>query len=253
MTRAAAVIQMRSVDLGYTGAAPVLRDVTLDVAPGEVVAFVGESGAGKTTLLKAVAGLLQPRAGELLVLDHAPRAAENRGRVGYVPQRLGLVQHASALENVLIGGLHREPTWRNVMRAPSAGLLEEARLCLEKVGIGTKADAKVRELSGGQQRRVAVARALLQRPAILLADEFLSELDRKTADVVEAAVLELSEMHGTCILLVEHHVDKARTMADRVFSVNQTSLVDITDVATARTQPPVDEADRSTMELGESA
>lgn len=224
-------LHLDRVSAGYPSARPVVEGVDLVVRPGEVVALVGPSGAGKTTLLRTAAGLLRPYAGTVTVLGRRWPERCPRGTIGYIPQRLGLVHHATTLENVAMGGLHREPAYRNLLRLPTARLVAEAEAALDAVGLLDKADAPVKELSGGQQRRTAIARALLQRPRLLLADEFLGELDRQTAATVQAAVLHLAETQGTAILLVEHHLTKAHTMADRVHEVDGGRMRDITDPA----------------------
>lgn len=212
-------LRVDGVTVGYPGQPPLLAQVDLQAVPGEVVGLVGVSGTGKTSLLKTIAGILEPPRGTVEVLGRTNPQRAPRGSVGYIPQRLGLVAHASVLDNVLMGTLHREPAWRSALRLPSKETLAETRAVLERVGLAEKEEEPVNRLSGGQQRRVAVARALLQRPKILLADEFLSELDRATARIVEEAVLELATRHNTAIVLVEHHVQKARYMAHRVYEI----------------------------------
>lgn len=214
------VIRLDGVTVGYHRKHPLIANVDFEVAPGEVIGLVGVSGTGKTSLLKTIAGITPPLAGDVEVLAARHPRRPPRGSVGYIPQRLGLVMHASVMENLLMGTLHRESAWRATFRTPSRRTAEQARIVLEQVGLSGKEQEPVNRLSGGQQRRVAVARALLQRPRVLLADEFLSELDRTTAKVVEDAVLQLATEHGTAIVLVEHHVRKARHMAHRVFEVH---------------------------------
>lgn len=218
-------VRIKGATLGYRGHAPILKGVDLDVPAGSVVALVGPSGAGKTTLVKALAGLLHAKSGTIEVLGISRPARADRGTIGYIPQRLGLVAHASVLDNVLMGALHRMASWRSALRLPDRATLQEAHVVLRSVGLEEKADEPVKELSGGQQRRVAVARALLQRPQLLLADEFLGELDKETAAVVEDAVLQLAHEHGTTIILVEHHVQKAARMAERVYRVDGGGII----------------------------
>lgn len=232
------IVRIDEATIGYDAGHPLLSEVRLALHPGEVIALVGTSGIGKTTLLKTVAGLVRPIAGRVTVHGATRPSSPPRGTLGMIPQRLGLVAHTSALDNVLMGALHREPAWRNVLRVPSRAALADAEAALDSVGLRSKAGEPIHRLSGGQQRRVAVARALVQRPLVLLADEFLSELDRETAIVVEEAVMRLAETVGTAILFVEHHVHKARRLADRVYQVEGGRLVDITDPATARVEPP---------------
>jgi ABC-type phosphate/phosphonate transport system ATPase subunit len=189
----------------------------LDVAPGETVAILGPSGGGKTTLLKAVAGLLPPRGGLLEVLGTQLPQRPPRGSVGYVPQRLGLVRHTSVLDNVIHGGLHETKWLQSLLHRVPAHLGERGARALAALGLADKTDESIHRLSGGQQRRVAVARALVQRPRLLLADEFLGELDPATTEVVVTAVKALQKETGMAIVLVEHQLDQAIRIADRVY------------------------------------
>ncbi|MGB0651778.1 MAG: phosphonate ABC transporter ATP-binding protein [Thermoplasmatota archaeon] len=213
----------RDLDLTY-GQGLVVKSVSLEVAAGETVAILGPSGGGKSTFLKAVAGLLSPAAGSLEVLGSAAPSRPPSGQVGYVPQRLGLVRHASALANVLHGALPGLPAWRSLVGAYPEEVRERARQALADVGLAEKAEAPIHQLSGGQQRRVAVARALVQRPRLLLADEFLGELDPATVEAVWGAVRRLQQETGMTLLVVEHHLDQALRLADRIFSLKEGHL-----------------------------
>lgn len=216
-------LRLAGLTAGYPRRPPVLHGVDLTVESGETVALLGPSGGGKSTLLKAVAGLL-PATGTVEVLGHAAPSRPRPGTVGYIPQRLGLVRHATVWDNVLQGALHETPLWRSLLRRPARHVQERAAEALASVGILDKAHEPVHRLSGGQQRRVAVARSLVQRPRLLLADEFLGELDRDTVGAVVKAVDRLRREHGTTTILVEHHLEQARRIADRVLRLQDGQL-----------------------------
>jgi ABC-type phosphate/phosphonate transport system ATPase subunit len=212
-----ALLRMEGLRLGYGRAPDTIAGLSLTLDEGQTAAIVGPSGGGKSTLLKAAAGLLPPRAGLLEVAGTAWPARPPRGSVGYVPQRLGLVRHTSVMDNVLHGGLHRTPLRQSLLHRTPADVEESAHAALRQLGLAEKADAPVHQLSGGQQRRVAVARALVQRPRLLLADEFLGELDPATTEVVAGAVKGLQRETGMALLIVEHQLDQAMRLAERVY------------------------------------
>ncbi len=214
----------RDLRLGYGDGPDVVRDVNLEVRRGETVAILGASGCGKSTLVKAIAGLITPRSGTLEVLGKRFPQRPGAGAVGYVPQRLGLVRHTSVLDNVVHGGLHETTFFQSLLHRAPPDIVERSWHALEQVGLADKAHDPVHRLSGGQQRRTAVARALVQRPQLLLADEFLGELDPDTAATVMAAVATLPEDHGTTVILVEHHLDQARRLTDRVLRLGAAGL-----------------------------
>lgn len=217
------MIICKDLTLGYDE--PILTGVNFSVKQGEAIAILGPSGGGKSTLLKAIAGLLEPMAGHLAVHSSV-------GDVGYVPQRLGLVRHASAIDNVLQGALHETPWWRSLLRRPDPELLARAKAALETVGLAGLENQLVHQLSGGQQRRVATARTLLQEPKLFLADEFLGELDHDTVEVVAKAVSDLRKRTGMTLVLIEHHMDHAMLLADRVFQVKGGEVTEINLEAT---------------------
>ena len=211
------MLHITDLELGYGRGPAVVQGVNLDLAPGETVAILGPSGGGKSTLLKAIAGLLPPRRGELTVLGATWPDRPPAGSVGYVPQRLGLVRHTSVLDNVLHGGLHETPFIHSLFHRVPQPLLERGRAAIEALGLTGKEREPIHLLSGGQQRRTAVARTLVQRPRLLLADEFLSELDPANMEIVLAAVRDLQQETGMAIILVEHQLDQALRVADRVY------------------------------------
>ncbi|NBS47239.1 MAG: amino acid ABC transporter ATP-binding protein, partial [Betaproteobacteria bacterium] len=197
----------------------VLKGITLDVAPGEVVAIIGKSGSGKSTLLRCINGLESFEAGSLAVegqaLKHGDAAAMRalRQRVGMIFQSFNLFPHLSAGRNVMLA-----PTL--VKQHDKAQAEAQARRLLERVGLGEKFDAMPDQLSGGQQQRVAIARALAMEPAVLLCDEITSALDPELVGEVLRVVETLAD-EGMTLLMVTHEMGFARKVSDRVVFMHQ--------------------------------
>ncbi|RAI59737.1 phosphonate ABC transporter ATP-binding protein [Roseicella frigidaeris] len=182
----------------------VLHGISLAVAPGEVVAIEGPSGAGKTTLLRAIAGLVPAEAGRIV----APETA-------LVFQQHALARRLSARDNVLVGALGRIGFWRPALRLWPVAERAEAMACLARVGLGALAGQRADRLSGGQRQRAAVARALMQRAPLLLADEPVASLDPENAAAVLALLRDLASHGGRSVLVALHQPELARRYADR--------------------------------------
>jgi putative ABC transport system ATP-binding protein len=185
----------------------VLKDITLTLEDGEVLAVVGPSGSGKTTLLGLLAGLDRPAAGrvwldgqELTSLDEDARARLRAEKVGFVFQTFNLIPTLTAQENVQV------PL---ELRGESGAAARAADL-LTRVGLGDRLDHYPAQLSGGEQQRVALARAFSTRPKLLFADEPTGNLDRNTGRTIIALLLELNRELGTTLVLVTHDPEVAR-------------------------------------------
>ncbi|MBM7057445.1 ABC transporter ATP-binding protein [Streptomyces durocortorensis] len=183
-----------------------LSDVSLDVTPGEFVAIVGPSGCGKSTLLKLVAGLLTASSGEVLL--GGERVTGPRHDIGYVFQRAALLEWRSALRNILLQAeiRHMEP-------AQARGRADEL---IRMTGLTGFEDAYPHELSGGMQQRVALCRALLHEPPVLLMDEPFGALDALTREQMNTELNRIWRTTGTTVLLVTHSISEAVYLADRV-------------------------------------
>lgn len=208
-----ALLRAEGLEVGFNADTPLISEVNLALFPGEVVAVAGPSGIGKTTLIRTLAGLVPSLSGSITYGD---ASRPERGWLGYIPQRLGLVRHASVSHNVNLGA-----------RAGGASSLwpfssvarERAEEAIGRMGLTDKMNEPIRRLSGGQQRRVATARTLAQQPTVLLADEFLGELDEETTRLVADAVLGDVRARGAALLMIEHDLARARALADRILHV----------------------------------
>ncbi|WP_416444944.1 phosphonate ABC transporter ATP-binding protein [Leucobacter sp. HNU] len=238
------LLDVRKISKSF-GDRVVLRDMSMQVHAGEVVAFLGANGSGKSTTLRAVNGLIEADSGDIeisgvrLTEASGARRAEARRSAATVFQKIHLVGRRSVLQNVCAGGFARLATLRSVPPLFGTELKEEAMACLDRVGLTDRAHDRAGSLSGGQQQRVAIARALCQRPRILLADEPVSALDPRAADDVMALLHELAVEENLGVAAVLHQPHLARKYAHRVIGLRDGNLAfdapidDIDDAALA--------------------
>ena len=212
-------LEVRDVAKEYptrAGALAVLRGVNLTLNRGDALAVMGPSGSGKSTLLHILGTLDRPTAGTVrlegtdpFALPERELAAFRNRRIGFVFQDHHLLPQCSVLENVLI------PTLVNTATRP-ADTEAYARDLLDRVGLGGRLDHRPAELSGGERQRVAVARALVLKPILLLADEPTGNLDRKNAQAVGDLLLELHRRENTILVVVTHSADLAKLLPQRM-------------------------------------
>jgi lipoprotein-releasing system ATP-binding protein len=215
------MIQARSLTKIYkTPASQVLvfEDINLEVKSGGLVAIVGPSGAGKSTLLHLLGGLDRPTRGDVLFKNEsifqwgAPELARFRNHhVGFVFQFHHLLPEFTALENTMMPKLIRGDSRVAAER--------EAREILDRVGLGHRLDHKVGEVSGGEQQRIAIARALIGKPELLLADEPTGNLDHRTGDVIFQMVRELHAERGLTSVIVTHN-DRIAVQCDEIWEMD---------------------------------
>jgi phosphonate transport system ATP-binding protein len=228
MSPEAPAVVVRDLWFAYRHHQWVLQALDMTVARGSFVALLGSSGAGKTTLLKLLAGFLPPSRGAIEVFGHPfrgslPRAL--RGRIGYIPQQLGLVRSLTALENVLLGTLARHTGPLAFLGLFPKEEVEQAQALLASLGLADKAHEKVLHLSGGQRQRVAIARTLLQRPQLVLADEFVSDLDFPMAMELLETVRESARRDGITYIMALHEVPLVQSFADEAFVLRDGRIV----------------------------
>ncbi len=193
---------------------PVLKGINLEIQRGELIAIVGASGAGKSTLLHIIGTLDKPTRGtvtfdgqDLFQLTESQQAEFRNTRIGFVFQFHHLLPEFTALENAGMPAL--------VQRRDAASVEADAKALLTEVGLGKRLHHKPGELSGGEQQRVAMARALMQKPDLVLADEPTGNLDTHSGDALFGLMRDLNKSRGTTFIIVTHN-DKLSAQADRI-------------------------------------
>jgi phosphonate transport system ATP-binding protein len=188
-----------------------LKNIDLKIKRGTSTALIGPSGSGKTTLFKIITRLLKPCSGSVYIKGRNGELEKHK--VGYIPQQLGLVRSRTALENVLIGAHSRIGFTSTLLGVFPKREVELALKYLKLVGIAHKADRKAYTLSGGERQRVAIARALMQEPEIILADEFVSNLDIVTAREIMDMMIKIKGK-DTTLIIATHDIDLAREYSE---------------------------------------
>ena len=225
----APVVRLRDVTKSYgegTAKTQVLRGVSLDIAPGELVALVGQSGSGKSTLLNIIGSLDLPDAGEVEVLGvdtlrvgDKKRAKLRNESIGFVFQAFNLMDHLTCLENVIIPASFTHG---------AREIEQRGREALRRVGLSDFASRYPTELSGGQKQRVAIARALFGSPTLLLCDEPTGNLDSETGKEVIDFFRELNAKDSVTLLIVTHE-RRVSSVAKRVIAMRDGAIVETSD------------------------
>ncbi len=228
MTAAAALLKLIDISKRFDAVQSaehlqVLRGISLEVARGESLAIIGPSGSGKSTVLNIMGTLDRPTSGQVLLegedisqLDDTQLAAVRNRQIGFVFQSHHLLPQCTVLENVLVPTLANKAVSRN-------GAEERARQLLERVGLGERLAHRPGQLSGGERQRVAVVRALINQPKLLLADEPTGALDRSAAQDLAQLLVDLNREQGVTLVVVTHALDLARRMG-RVLELRDGTL-----------------------------
>lgn len=217
------VLEARGIAFSY-GDAPVLEDVTLEVRPGEFVALVGPNGSGKSTLLRILLGLERPLAGEARMFGRPPASFGERWRIGYVPQRPFVARDlpATVEEIVAAGRVARAGWWRR----PRAADREAVDRALAAVGLMPLRRRRARELSGGEQQRALIAKALASQPDLLILDEPIAGVDAESQRLFRAVLHTAVHARGAAVLLVSHELGAVAEDLDRVIVLKRRVLFD---------------------------
>lgn len=224
-------IRFEDVEVVYKTGLKALKGVSLAIPRGQFVVVVGLSGAGKSTLIRTVNNLVVPTKGNVNVngvdITPARRGALRRARsdIGMIFQTFNLVKRSSVLRNVLSGRLGDLPAWRGVLSAFPREDVAYAHECLARVGIPEKAFVRADALSGGQQQRVGIARALAQKPSVMLADEPVASLDPPTSHAVMSDLKRIAREDGITTIVNLHFIDMARDYADRIIGMRDGLVV----------------------------
>ena len=226
-----AALAIRSLVKAYVRGKPVLNGITLDISPNGVTAIIGPSGTGKSTLIRCINRLVEPTSGEiifegrnLVTLNRSELRAARR-QIGMVFQEYNLVERLTVMENVLSGRLGYVSPFKAWLRRFAQPDVNEAYALLDTVGLTMYAQARADALSGGQRQRVGIARALMQRPKLLLADEPTSSLDPKTSVEIMTLMRDLSNQRGIPAIVNIHNVELARRFATRIVGLSGGAVV----------------------------
>src|SRR6266513_3053039 len=214
---------IRNLRKEYRAGQPVLRDVSLTVEARGMTAIIGPSGTGKSTLIRCINRLIDPTSGEIIFRGQELRIA--RRRMGMVFQEYNLVERLSVIENVLCGRLGYVPVWRAWLRRFPPTDVERAFQLLDAVGLGDFATQRADQLSGGQRQRVGIARALMQEPDLVLADEPTSSLDPKTSVEIMELIARRAGERDIPVIVNIHNVELARRYADRIVGMAKGEIV----------------------------
>ena len=220
------IVQLNDVYTSYDSKSYALKGVSLSIDRGTNYAIVGQSGSGKSTLLKLLNGMMTPSKGTIKIDYQTPNLNDKSfqkmmHKIGYIPQTLGLIKNLTVLENALIGALPRLGKMQSLFKMFPQEEIDEAKKILKKVGLEGKEDRKAYMLSGGEKRRVAIARAFMQKPTLLLADEIVSELDHVTAREIMDLIADAQKTMNLTAIMVHHDMQLALEYANRVAVIKE--------------------------------
>ena len=225
------MIKFVNVGVTYPGGVEALKDLNLEIKDGDFIIIVGLSGAGKSTLLRTVNNLVKPSTGTVYLEDKNVTNAKKkelkqiRSQIGMIFQTFNLVNRSTVLKNVLTGRLSNISTIRSILGLWPKDQKQMAFEALNQVEILEKAYVRASNLSGGQQQRVGIARALSQKPKVMLADEPVASLDPITSRVVMSYLKKINNELGITTIVNLHFLDLAKEFGDRLIGLRDGKLV----------------------------
>lgn len=224
-------LETRDLTKVYPDGTKALKEISLTFKEGELVSIIGPSGAGKSTFLRSINHLNPPTSGEVIFMDKNITAAKGkklrliRRQIGMIFQGFNLINRSNTIRNVLHGRLGYMSALRGGFGRFSKADVMEAFRILERVGMAEHAFKRADELSGGQQQRVGIARAIAQKPSLILADEPIASLDPASSENVMKYLKKISEEDGITTIVNLHQVDFARQFADRIVGIKAGEVV----------------------------
>ncbi len=224
------MLQLDKLTKTYATGDQALRAVDMDIPKGQVLALIGPSGAGKSTLIRCINRLVEPSSGKVhlngedLTSLGSSRLRKARRRMGMIFQEYALVERLTVMENVLSGRLGYVGFWRSLLRKFPQSDVDEAFRLLDRVGLLEMADKRADELSGGQRQRVGIARALIQKPDLLLVDEPTASLDPKTSRQIMRLICELCHEMELAAIINIHDVALAQMFVQRIIGLKMGSI-----------------------------
>jgi phosphonate transport system ATP-binding protein len=225
------MLTLRNLAKSYVPGKPVLQDINLDIDARGVTAIIGPSGTGKSTLIRCINRLVEPTTGEVLFDGadlarlHGAPLRNARRHIGMVFQEYNLVERLTVMENLLCGRLGYISAWKAWRRKFAPEDIGRAFELLDVVGLAGFAHRRADALSGGQRQRVGIARAVMQKPKLLLADEPTSSLDPKTSVEIMELIARRAGERDIPVIVNIHNVDLARRFADRIVGMSKGEIV----------------------------
>jgi len=221
-----ALLKLENLSKTYKTGDEALKNIHLEVNEGEFIAVIGSSGAGKSTMIRCINRLIEPNEDSHIFLEDIDivgldlkNLRKARRKIGMIFQEFNLVERLTVMENLLSGRLGYTSTLKSIFRRFKEKEINDAYELLERVGLRDMVNKKATELSGGQRQRVGIARALMQEPKILLADEPTSSLDPEIGDKIIRLIREITKERKNTVLINIHDVDLALKYADRVIGL----------------------------------
>ncbi len=225
------ILSVEKLEKIYPNGTHALKGISFSVAQGEFLVVIGLSGSGKSTLLRCINRLIEPTSGTITFKGNDVTHIKNknlreyRRKIGMVFQQFNLIKRRSVLENVLAGHLGSISVWKSIAGKFPQSIKNDALKNLQIVGIEGKAENRADSLSGGQQQRVAIARSLMQKPEILLADEPVASLDPATSHSVMQYLERINKEFGTTVICNLHFLSLVRQYATRVIALKAGEIV----------------------------
>ena len=225
------MLRIENLTKTYRTGDKALSDVSVSIAPGQIVGLIGPSGAGKSTLIRCINRLVEPTNGKIFLND-AELTGLSRGelrrarrRIGMIFQEYALVERLTVMENVLSGRLGYVSFWRSFTRRYPQADINQAFALLDRVGLETQANKRADALSGGQRQRVGIARALEQDPELLLVDEPTASLDPKTSRQIMRLICEICAERNLPAIINIHDVVLAQAFSERIIGLREGKVV----------------------------
>lgn len=231
------ILEISGLSKTYPDGTKALKSVSLSVDRGERIVILGLSGAGKSTFLRCINRLVEPDSGTIKFMPDADgvtyemagmsdsKLVKPRSRIGMIFQHFNLVDRLTVIKNVLTGGLNRYGTIASIFHIFPPDEISQAKSCIERVELTDRSYVKTSDLSGGQKQRVGIARALMQRPALMLADEPVASLDPATSKIILDVLAKVTDEDNITTLINLHSLEFARGFADRVIAFKDGELV----------------------------
>ena len=222
------MLEINNLKKTFENGSPALKGVDLKIDKGEFVSILGPSGSGKTTLLRTINGLETSSEGEIYFDNkeiNNNNISEVQKKTGMIFQEFNLINNLSAINNVLTGLLNSSNKFLSLFYLFSKRQKIEALKSLETVGLLEKSYSRSDELSGGQRQRVGIARAIIKKPLLLLADEPVASLDPKSSNLILSLLKKINQEFGTTILCNLHQVDLAKKYSDRIVGLIDVKII----------------------------